>query len=106
MEFDALLLNLGSPRTCTLLGSEMEKTVSLKLVPSTGLADRASAGDSRVSAFSPMTSFNPTVSTILIILVEELDSFSGEAPSRLLTMWTEVFPSARLTVGPDSSVSS
>lgn len=39
-------------------------------------------------------------------LVDELDSFSGVAPSRLLTMWTEMFPSTRLTVGPDKRASS
>lgn len=141
----------------------MEKTVPWKLVPSAVFTDRATASDKMVSAGWSRTSFNPTVSTIPMILtrtwiklvhvpslgavcnkivnikkskkvwnfwvtpyhffntttichwmpdefisnlLEVVASTSGEASSRLLTMRTEVFPSSRLTVGPDKRSSS
>lgn len=39
-------------------------------------------------------------------LLEDWARASGVAPSRLLTIWTEMFPSDRLTLGPDRSLSS
>lgn len=39
-------------------------------------------------------------------LLEDWERTSGVAPSRLLTIWTEMFPSDKLTLGPDRSFSS
>lgn len=50
----------------------MEKTVPWKLVPSAVFTDRATASDKMVSAGWSRTSFNPTVSTIPMILTRTL----------------------------------
>lgn len=49
----------------------MEKVAAWKFVPSVGFTDKDRDGANRDTAVPPMTSFNPTVSTILIILLEK-----------------------------------
>lgn len=58
----------STANTWTLSGSEMEKDISWKLVPSDWITDRAKSEDRRVSSWSSTMSFSPTVSTILMIL--------------------------------------